>query len=256
MSRKLPGLFIAFLLYACSSGPEEVDVTFLDAGPTTADASDGGRVDSGTTAVDAGDLDGGPDGGVVDSGTTASDAGDLDGGIVDTGTTTLDGGPTDGGPDDGGPDGGAPFDSGPIELVEDFTDPANEIFTCPGGTDVLPGLQVENGTQCLGIDGSGCPAERGLPGPDDVACSDPAHNPFVGAGQCISDFFACFDPSGTCSNDGMGTFTWGNGATQVIQVDANGALIQSAFYPSTSTVPCVLAVPETMGGTRVIYTLQ
>lgn len=246
MSRARYAIPLSIILHACTSGPEEVDVTLLDAGPAGDASADGGPFDSGPP------RDAGRDAAVTDSGTTAPDAGDLDAGPVDSGTTAIDAGGLDGGE----PDGGLPPDSGPTQLIEDFTDPADEVFTCPNGTDVLPGDQVENGTQCLGIDGSGCPAERGLPGPDDAACSDPAENPFIGPGQCVSDFFACFDPSGACSNDGMGTFTWANGAVQEIQVNANGALIQSAFYPSTSTVPCVIAVPETMGGTRVVYTLR
>jgi hypothetical protein len=220
------------------------------------DASDSGTTDIGTIA------DVGPRDGAMDAQPTDADAGDVgpqDGDQPDG--DPLDGDQFDGDQvdaDDGGVDqdgGDTGVDTGPVELTEDFTDPDNEVFTCPDNTQVLPGLAVENGTQCLGIDGSGCPDARGLPGPGSVECADPAQNPFIGTGQCVADFFACFDPMGTCTNNN-GTFTWGNGAVQNIMVDGMGRLIRSEFIPSTSTVPCIVGLPEVAGGTRVIYTQQ
>jgi hypothetical protein len=260
---KAIAVFALIFAFACEEGPAEVDATIVDVGPDlekdaggdpTDAGIDGGMTDTGTVGADAGPLDGEVedagqnDGEVAD----AADAAEQDGDLADA--DPSDGDLLDGDLPDGDADGGE--DAGPIALSEDFSDPVNEIFTCPDGTMVLPGLNVENGTQCLGIDGSGCPDERGLPGPGAVECSDPNHNPFIGAGQCVSDFFGCFDAAGTCTNDGAGTFTWGSGAMQVIEVDGTGRLIRSRFIPSTSTVPCIVGLPEMQGGTRVIYTQQ
>ncbi len=253
-SALMPILFLC----ACTSGPAEVDASVVDAGTIETDAGpqaedsglgpkDAALTDTGTgtTAADAG-----PDGGDAGDQDAAAGDGDLVDGDLTDGAILADGG--DAGPD---LDGGG-IDVGPVDLVEDFTDPEDEIFTCPDTTAVTPGFDVENGTQCLGIDGSGCPEERGLPGPGSAECSNPAQNPFIGAGQCVTDFFACFDPMGGCTSDGLGTYSWGNGAVQIIQLAGDGSLIRSEFYPSTSTVPCVVGLPETPGGSRVVYTLE
>ena len=260
------------LLFACKSGPDEVDASLFDTGflPEKDAGEDAGFADTGTTAIDAA-IDGAVNDGAIDDGAVndgaITDGEALDGEIGDGAIT--DGEPGDGEPIDGDlmdgnvdpdatpidPDGGA-IDTGPQQLVEDFTDPVNEVFTCPDTTAITPGLAVENGTQCLGIDGSGCPDERGLPGPGSTECTDPAQNPFIGGGQCVGDFFSCFDPMGTCTNDGAGTFTWANGAMQTIMVDLMGRLVRSEFTPAGAAAPCIVGLPETAGGTRVIYTQQ
>jgi len=262
MKRALVSVALLFAV-GCKDGPEEVDPMLLDtgidlekdSGTDPFDAGDSGTTDTGTTSDGGpGDaMDAQPDGDVVDGDLPDGDQPDGDQPDGDG----LDGDQPDGDQDaEVDPDGGdAGVDTGPVQLTEDFTDPVNEIFTCPDTTQVLPGLAVENGTQCLGIDGSGCPDVRGLPGPGSAECADPAQNPFIGTGQCVADFFACFDPMGTCANNN-GTFTWGNGAVQNIMVDGTGRLIRSEFIPSTSTVPCIVGLPEVAGGTRVIYTQQ
>jgi hypothetical protein len=244
------------LSFACGKGPDQVDASLFDTGADTGTATvtmDASQVDS-SLQKDADPIDGD----VLDGEVGDAEVGDgevSDGDLADAepiDSEPMDAG-TDTGVDGGGNDAG---DGGPIQLTEDFTDPVNEVFTCPDATQVLPGANVENGTQCLGIDGSGCPEARGLPGPGSIECSDPNHNPFIGTGQCVSDFFACFDPMGACSNDGAGTFTWANGARQFIEVDVNGRLVRSEFYSSSGLLPCVVSMPNVPGGTVVIYSRQ
>ncbi len=255
----------------------------------TGTSADSGIEDSGV--ADAGPQDGGPDLGMADGGdlgvmdTGVEDAGpDQDTGVDDAGPDLgIDAGPIDQGPFDGGvdlglpdlgipdigldlgldvgipdigiPDVGIPDVGVGAVLIEDFTNFNNEIFTCPDGTQIQTGALIEQGTQCLGIDGFSCPAPRMLAGPGDAMCVDPLYNPFVGAGQCVSDFFSCFNPTGTCT-DNAGTFSWQSGAQQIISFDMNGGLIESRFIPAGATQPCIIGTPETPGATRIRYVRQ
>ena len=238
--------------------PSDADPS--DVAPSDADPSDVERPDVVSTDGPIGDA------GMLDAPSMDTDPRDSDGMDADPapdalGDSGLDAGFIDAMPGvdaDAGfmdaqprPDGGDAAIGDTGVLLENF---ATGEFTCPDGTLVATGTIAEQGAQCLGVSGFFCPDEVGLDGPGSAICVDPGANPFAGGGQCVTTFFGCFNPAGACTNDGNGTFTWGNGARQVIMVDVMGRLIESRFFSSGGgATPCIIGRP---GGSGAIYVPQ
>ncbi len=138
--------------------------------------------------------------------------------------------------------------AGPGVLIEDDSDLSAIKITCPNGTTIVTGPPEIHGQsmQCLGIEPESCPETAMLPGPGSAKCADPSYDKFIGAGQCVSDFFACYAPSGGCKASDAQHFAWGNGAHLTVTMTGS-ELAEIDYYPAASGPPCIVAKPSAPG---------